>query len=254
MNSCAPDPKDGERAYYAKLGPEGRAHAAGKPFSDPRCGCYLADMGALMLLLEPAPRRILDLGCGTGWTSRFLARAGYAVKGVDIAEEAVAAARELAADEGLAGVEFSVGDYETTVEEAAFDYVLFYDALHHAEDEAAAVRAAWRALKPGGAMICFEPGSGHSRSRTSRRAVEEFGVHEKDMPPRKIAALGRRAGFRRWVHLPAPHDVGRSLYRRDYHAVPSRGRLWLEKAWGCYRLLTRVLGSGARGGMTVLWK
>ena len=254
VNPGTDDPKAGERAYYARLGEAGFVHAAGKPFSDPRCGCYLADLGALLLLLEAPPRRILDLGCGTGWTSRFLARAGYAVKGVDIATEAIAAARQLAAAEGVAGVEFVVGDYESAAEAGTFDYVLFYDALHHAEDEAAAVAAAWRALRPGGALICFEPGSGHSRSRTSRRAVEEFGVHEKDMPPAKIAALGRAAGFRHGTHLPAPHEVARSIYRRDYHAAAPRGRLWLEKAWGCYRLLTRLWGSRRRGGMTVLWK
>jgi SAM-dependent methyltransferase len=254
VNPDTHDPKAGERAYYANLGAAGLAHAAGKPFSDPRCGCYLADLGALLLLLEPAPRRILDLGCGTGWTSRFLARAGYQVTGIDIATEAIVVARELAAAEGVTGVEFSVGDYESATAAGEFDYVLFYDALHHAEDEVAAVRAAWRALKPGGAMFCFEPGSGHSRSRSSRRAVEEFGVHEKDMPPGKIAALGRQAGFRRWTHLPAPHEVGRSIYRRDYHEAARRGRLWLEKAWGCYRLFTRVLGSRRKGGLTILWK
>ena len=138
MSLPEPDPKAGERAYYAKLGVDGRAHAAGKPFSDSRRGSYLADMGGLMLLIEPAPRRILDLGCGTGWTSRFLARAGYTVTGVDIAPEAVAEARRLAASEGLDQVEFLVADYESLPGEGNYDYVFFYDALHHAEDEFAA--------------------------------------------------------------------------------------------------------------------
>jgi SAM-dependent methyltransferase len=254
MSLPAPDPKAGERTYYANLGAAGLAHAAGKPFSDPRCGAYLADLGGLLQLLEPAPRRVLDLGCGTGWTSRFLARAGYEVTGVDIAPEAVEQARQLAAAEGLAGVEFLVGDYESVTGDGAYDYVLFYDALHHAEDEFAAVRAAWRALRPGGAMFCFEPGSGHSRSRTSQRAVEEFGVHEKDMPPRRIFAAGRAAGFTRRLHLPAPHDLSRSVFRRDYHQARSRLRLRAEQAWGWWRALTRLFGGGQRGGLSILWK
>lgn len=254
MSLSSTDPKAGERAYYANLGSGGLEHAAGKPFSDGRCGYYLADMGALLLLLEPAPKRVLDLGCGTGWTSRFLAKAGYNVTGIDIAPEAVDLARRLAEAEGLKNVHFLLGDYEEKAEAGAFDYVLFYDALHHAEDELAAVRAAAHALRPGGALICFEPGSGHSRSQTSRQAVDQFGIHEKDMPPRKIAALGRAAGFRRCIHLPSPHDLTRTLYRRDYHTRPTGLKLLAEKIWGIYRSTTRILLSGQRGGMTVLWK
>ena len=177
------DPKAGERAYYARLGPEGLEHARRKPFSDDRTGQYLADMGALLGMLNPPPGHVLDLGCGTGWTSRLLARAGYSVTGVDIAQEPVEIARELAAEEHLSGVTFLAGDFEAAALPSACDYVLFYDALHHAEDEAAAIKAAWTALRPGGAMVAFEPGSGHSRSPLSRRAIDNFGVHEKDMPP-----------------------------------------------------------------------
>lgn len=252
MNPSPPDPKAGERAYYARLDAAGRDHARRKPFSDERCGCYLTDAGALLQLMAPAPRRVLELGCGTGWLGRFLARAGHEVTGLDIAPEAVAAARELAAEEGVGNIRFEVGDYESVAADAAYDYVLFYDALHHAEDEAAALRAAWRALRPDGALVCFEPGSGHSGTRESRHAVETYGVHEKDMPPRHIAALGRAAGFRRWTHLPSPHDLVRCVYRRDYHTAGAR--LWLEKLWGTYRAVTRLFRGAGHGGVTVLWK
>lgn len=247
------DPKQGEREYYQKIGVDGLAHAQRKPFSDGRCAHYLADMGALLMLMRPPPGRVLDLGCGTGWTSLFLARAGYAVTGVDISPEAIAAARETADHEQLTAAEFVVGDYEAVRAAGAYDYVLFYDALHHAEDERAAIACSFAALRPGGALIAFEPGEGHSTSDSSVRAVAEFGVHEKDMPPRRIAALGREAGFRASVFLPTPHEITRTLYRRDFHRAASSGRLWLEKAWGYYRMLWRM-ATVRRGGMTVLWK
>jgi SAM-dependent methyltransferase len=175
-------------------------------------------MGAVLLMMEPPPRRVLDLGCGTGWISRFLARAGYAVTGVDISADVITAARELARQEGVAEVEFAIGDYES-----------------------AAVRAAYAALKPGGVMIAIEPGTAHSGSPTSRRAVEEFGVHEKDMPPRKIVALGRQAGFRKTLRLPTPRDMARSLYRHDYHQASTHWGLLAEWIWGCYRTGTHLL-------------
>lgn len=247
------DPKRGERLYYARLTAEELAHARGKPFSDPQCGKYLSDFGALLQMLPAPPRRILDLGCGTGWTSLLLARAGYSVLGVDISVEAIQAARETAAAGGVNGAEFAIGDYEEMHFPPAFDHVLFYDALHHAENEAAAIAAAYRALAPGGSLLAFEPGVGHSRSRGAEHARATFEVHEKDMPPRYIWSLGRRAGFRRKVFLPAPHEAARSVYRRDYFRAPSGWRLRLENAWGYWRALTKV-GRAGRSGMVVMWK
>ena len=145
MEDPAFDPKAGEKAYYAMLGPEGLRHARDKPFSDPHCGRYLCDLGALLLMLEGPPRSVLDLGCGTGWTSLFLARAGYVVQGVDISADAIAVARESAASAGMTRLTFAAADYEGFQADRAFDYALFYDALHHAEDEQAAVAAAWAA-------------------------------------------------------------------------------------------------------------
>jgi SAM-dependent methyltransferase len=253
MHADELDPKAGERAYYAKIGSEGLAHAGSKPFSDGRCGLYLADMGAILEMIGPPPCTILDLGCGTGWTSRLLARRGHSVTGIDIAPEAIATAREVAEAEEVSTVEFIVSDYETAAIEAKYDYVLFYDSLHHAEDEHAALRVAFKALKPGGAILAFEPGHGHSREARSRQAVEKFGVHERDMPPRKIASTGKAIGFQRVLFLPLPHDITRSLYRRDYCTIRSRIRLMLERIWGYYRVLGR-LGTQRRGGLTIMWK
>jgi SAM-dependent methyltransferase len=253
MDQPAFDPKAGEKTYYAQLGAEGLQHARGKPFSDADCGKYLCNLGALLLMLEAPPRSVLDFGCGTGWTSLFLARAGYHVLGVDIAEDAIAVARDVAAESGVTRVDFRAADYEGFQVETLFDYVLFYDALHHAEDEQAAVDAAFRALKPGGAMFAFEPGAGHSGSAGARHAVDTYGVHEKDMPPAYVWRLGRRAGFRRKLFLPLPHEVGRGLYRRDYGRAKGRWDLTMEKLWGYFRASSKVARTG-QAGLTVLWK
>ncbi|MCB1577781.1 MAG: hypothetical protein KDI81_10740, partial [Xanthomonadales bacterium] len=79
--------KQDEIEYLARIGDTGAAHARGKPFSDPDCGRMLADMAGVFMVLPPAPARLLDLGCGSGWTSVFLARRGYRVTGQDIAPD-----------------------------------------------------------------------------------------------------------------------------------------------------------------------
>src|SRR5438552_10736579 len=86
-------PKQGEIEYVSRLTPEELRFALDKPFSDAECGRYLMELGALMYLLPAPPARLLDLGCGTGWTSCFFARRGYDVIGQDIAPAMIGQAR-----------------------------------------------------------------------------------------------------------------------------------------------------------------
>ena len=102
-------------------------------------------------------------------------------------------------------------------------------------------------------MYAFEPGEGHGASGSSRQAVADYGVHEKDMPPRHILALGRKAGFARSVVLPSPHEVTRTVYRRDFQRQGTGARLRAERLWGYVRALQKF-GSQRRGGLTILWK
>ncbi len=43
--------KQGEIDYLQAIGDDGRAHAMGKPFSDPECWRYLMALGQIMQLL-----------------------------------------------------------------------------------------------------------------------------------------------------------------------------------------------------------
>jgi SAM-dependent methyltransferase len=193
-------PKQGEIDYVKNLDPAAVRHAQGKPFSDPACGQHLLNLGVVFSLLPAPPARILDLGVGTGWTSGLLARRGYDVVGVDIAPDMI----DLAVgqcDPSLS-LRFVASDYERLDFRDEFDAALFYDALHHAEDELEALAGAWRELKPGGICITVEPGAGHAAS--AQATVARFGVTEKDMPPRAIMALADRIGFRECLVYPRP--------------------------------------------------
>jgi SAM-dependent methyltransferase len=211
--------KQHEVEYPVRIG-EALTHAAGKPFSDPLCGQYLVRIGTLMSLLPPAPARVLDLGCGTGWTSRFFARAGYEVVGADIAPEMIRVANECRDAERLHGLSFVVSDYETLAFREEFDAAVFFDSLHHADDEALAIRKAFAALKPGGVLLTDEPGVGHSTSADSLAAMAKYGVTEKDMPPAKIVALGQAAGFDTFRVFPSPEALGSAVYTRRADPLP----------------------------------
>jgi SAM-dependent methyltransferase len=247
------DPKQGEREYFARIGEDGRRHALRKPFSDEHCLEYLANVTAFMSLMRPPPARILELGCGTGWLGLLFAERGYEVLGIDISPDAIAMAGQLREARGLANASHRVADYEDVAVDPPVDYVLFHDALHHAESEQAALCAAHAALAPGGLVLCIEPGEGHSRAPTSVRAVREFGVHEKDMPPRHIVATARAVGFRRHIVLPWPWFHLRSVYRPVYAEARSPADLMVRKLLSFFRVVRSFLKT-RRQGFVVLIK
>lgn len=199
--------KTGEIDYPNVIGASGRRHVRSKPFSDPDCGRHLAQFGQILYFLPEPKAKILDLGCGGGWTSIFLAHHGYDVLGVDIAPGMIELAEERSREERLSGARFEVGDFENLDRAGEFDGVLFYDALHHAENDRAALKVAFDALKPGGVCVVSEPGRGHEANRYSREAVERYNVNEKDMPPRRVKAIGRSLGFAKVEIHPHPFDI-----------------------------------------------
>jgi SAM-dependent methyltransferase len=237
-------PKLGEVNFVRAIGAAGARHALDKPFSDPKCGLYLGDLGIVLGLLPPPPARVLDLGTGPGWTTVFLARRGYEVVGQDICGDMIGLAEQNRDRYGAWSASFVVQDYEGMAYRDEFDAALFYDALHHAEDEGQALRAVYAALKPGGVCLTVEPGEGHAAA--SGEAAAAYGVTEKDMPPHHVIAAGRAAGFRSFRVYPRAaeprlvHGVG-----ADGPAFPARPGRW-RVAGGFARKALRALLKGAR--------
>jgi SAM-dependent methyltransferase len=107
-------------------------------------------------LRSAPPPRVLDLGCGLGASSVALARAypRATVLGVDLDEASVADARRAAAQAGVADrVSFTVGDAAHLAQEAPFDLVTVFEALHDMGDPVGALRAARLLLADGGSVL-----------------------------------------------------------------------------------------------------
>lgn len=112
---------------------------------------------------------VLDLGCGIGGASRFLAADhGCRVTGIDLTPEFITLATELTRRCGLADrVEHRVGDAtDLPFEDAAFDHVWCHNVTMNIEDKAALVREVARVLKPGGRFTCAEIGLGPAGAPT----------------------------------------------------------------------------------------
>lgn len=220
--------KSGEMTYLRDLDEKGKTRLANKPFSVDYKGRHLCDIGMMRNLLPDPPARLLDLGCGTGWTSCFFAMMGYDVVGQDIAPNMIQAA--IANKERFRGdsVSFFVSDYESLDFDEEFDAACFYDSLHHAEDERLALKAVFRALKPGGVLVTHEPGKGHAAAELSMQAVERYSVTEKDMPAYHIMELATEIGFSSAQYFPFANEVVESLrLHRARRLTGMRG--WLER-------------------------
>ncbi|MGD9806095.1 MAG: class I SAM-dependent methyltransferase [Hyphomicrobiaceae bacterium] len=104
------------------------------------------------LLPDVTRKRVVDLGCGYGWVSRWLRAHGSAeILGIDISETMISQARARTTD---AGIEYRVADIETLVlPEASFDLAFSALAFHYISDFDRLTRMLHRALLPGSRLI-----------------------------------------------------------------------------------------------------
>jgi 2-polyprenyl-3-methyl-5-hydroxy-6-metoxy-1,4-benzoquinol methylase len=187
--------KQAEIDYPRAAGEEGRAWIRSKPFGhDPReTARLLIDFGYVLQLLDlHAGTTLCELGCGSGWMTRFAARHGVQAEGYDISPEMIEIAREQAEAENL-DVRFEAADMEQLDLGHRFDACLVYDALHHSPRADLVLTTAHRALKPGGRLLLAEPNWKHRFQ--GRDAAGEYGVTELGYTPRKLKKLLRDAGF-----------------------------------------------------------
>jgi SAM-dependent methyltransferase len=98
---------------------------------------------------------VLEVGCGTGATSRYLAqKVGCRVLGVDVRPTMIEQARDRASRGGVEErAEFRVADATALpFDEATFDVVLVESVTTFIEDKASAIAEYTRVLKPGGCV------------------------------------------------------------------------------------------------------
>ncbi len=100
-------------------------------------------------------RRLLDAGCGEGYLSRYYARKGAVVTGVDVSERLIAIARRLANIEGLDKIEFLCDDIcrLESIADDWFDVVLCNLVLLNVPCLASAFRQFNRVLRRGGQLV-----------------------------------------------------------------------------------------------------
>jgi ubiquinone/menaquinone biosynthesis C-methylase UbiE len=144
--------------------------------------------------LEPADR-VLDLGCGTGWASRRMARAVTAgeVVGLDVADEMLRRAEEASAS--FKNVRYVWGSAESIpVADSYFHKVLSVESFYYYADQGKALDELRRVLTPEGRLFILI--NLYKDNPYSLRWVGELKVPVQALSEAEYVALLKQHGFR----------------------------------------------------------
>ncbi len=175
----------------------------------------LEDVEALL----PKSGEILEIGCGHGLVSHFLAYAApdRRVHGIDIDPRKIEAARRTLA--GVTNVRFELGD-ALKLPPGPYDAAVVVDVLYllDAAGQEAAVAAARRALKPGGVFV-WKAQENHPKWKFFITKGQEW----------LATRLGLTAG-NSLTFLPRPAAIAmlEKAGFRDIRAVEMPGRLYTD--------------------------
>lgn len=106
---------------------------------------------------EDSNAKVLDVGCGVGGTSRYLAKSlgtDASVTGITLSPNQVKRATELAVEQGVGNAKFTVMNaLEMDFPDNSFDVVWACESGEHMPDKEAYINEMMRVLKPGGKFV-----------------------------------------------------------------------------------------------------
>jgi SAM-dependent methyltransferase len=158
--------------------------------------------------------RFVEFGCGLGYVTRWAASEGANATGIDLNEDNIAVAEELARKAGQENAKFISGDiYKPDLDPESIDVSYSRWLMVHLSRPVDAMRAIHAALKPGGVMVCEEADVSAVYSEPPSAAYAELrdicmeGARQRGVDyagGRRAHLWAKKAGFE-IVHVDAYH-------------------------------------------------
>jgi SAM-dependent methyltransferase len=177
---------------------------------------------------------LLDVGCGSGERMLELESFGWKTQGLEFSQEAADAGRS-------AGLRIDVGDLTTAnIADGSMATVTFYHSLEHVYSPVDALKAAFKALKPGGDLLVAVPNYGSSERRLFGKNWDwlQMPTHLFHYDRKHLEECARRAGF---VDIKTRYSFnGYSVNTRIFGALRPVAEILLK----FYALAAALLGDG----------
>jgi len=141
-------------AEYGEDATEGQAMQT-RPIYRAEIPTWFAAIPEVSTRLAEGTGRVLDIGCGLGWSSISIAKAfpDAVIHGIDLDVASIEAARSIAEGEGVADrIHFQARD-AASLAGAGYDIASMFEMLHDLARPVEALRAARESLAPGGVVL-----------------------------------------------------------------------------------------------------
>ena len=190
---------------------------------------------AIAQMAVRADARVLDVGCGSGWATRLLARiAGEGrVTGIDISDEMIRVARE--SSEGLSNVHFEVATAEQLpFADNSFTHAFSMESLYYYRDIPKALKEIHRVLAPGGLFAAVV--DLYLENEPTHQWIETLNVPVQLLSTEDYRSLFLDAGFTKVRDArvidprPVPDDYSGGSFksREDYQEYRRAGSLMIS--------------------------
>lgn len=142
------------------------------------------------------PTRILEVGCGAGFSAEYLKGNYDSFVGVDYSENLINHAHRL---NKYDGADFVVADINAVNYENEFDVIVMIGLLHHLDEPSETLSRLKGWLRPGGVIAANEPQSGNkliSMLRNVRKKVDSaYSDEQLEFSAAEMTAMYQTAGL-----------------------------------------------------------